>query len=359
MKRNYGIDFLRIIAMIMVTVLHILGQGGVLSNAEPCSLKYWIVWFMEISCYCAVNCYALISGYGMSQASYKFSRILKLWLHTVFYTGLGVIVFLFFMPEAVGKRTIVYAIFPITNAQYWYISAYFGVLILAPLLNTVINHTEKRVFGATLAAAFAAFCMLPVVFQKNPYQLNEGYSLIWLCILYLAGGYMRKYDVVNKIKTSHAWITVLAMLAITFLTKFVLEQFFEGIPFLYSRRNAFISYDSPTMVLIAVGLLVICSKVHFTESSIKVIRLISPAALGVYLSHSSPLIWQNLMKGFAAFFVKHNCFNMVCLIICAILLIFTAGIVLDLIRIKLFALLKIDKLCSRLDAKLTRTQSKV
>ena len=96
---------------------------------------------------------------------------------------------------------------------------------------------------------------------------------------------------------------------------------------------------------------------NFKERAIKVIRLISPAALGVYLSHSSPLIWRHLMRGFTESFAKHSFFHMVCLIICAVLLIFTAGIVLDLLRIKLFALLKIDKLCARLDAKLTKTQS--
>lgn len=71
--RNYGIDALRIVSMLMVVTLHVLGHGGVLKIAE--SEKYWIVWFLEISAYCAVNCYALISGYVGVYSKYKFSNL--------------------------------------------------------------------------------------------------------------------------------------------------------------------------------------------------------------------------------------------------------------------------------------------
>ena len=359
MKRNYGIDFLRIISMFMVAVLHVLAQGGILRNAEPQTLKYWVAWLLEIASYCAVNCFALISGYVMYRTEHKVSRLLKLWLQTVFYTGLSLVFFCFFMPDVVGKRTILNAIFPITSTQYWYISAYFGMLILVPLFNMVIHHAEKKVFGTALLTAFAAFCILPVVFQSNPYRLDSGYSLIWLSLLYLAGGYIHKYDVISKIKTSYAWYTALAMLAISFLTKFVIEQFLHGVSFLQAYNNAFISFTSPTIVLIAVGLLIICCKLNFKPRSGRAIGFLSSAALGVYLSHVNPLVWTHLIRDFAVSFLDYNCFSMVCLIILSAFLIFAAGIVIDLVRIKLFDLLGIHKLCTFLDTKSAKIQDKV
>ena len=359
MKRNYGIDFLRILSMFMVAVLHVLAQGGILANADPLSLKYWTAWLLETASYCAVNCFALISGYVMSRSEHKISRILKLWLQTVFYTGLAVIIFSVFMPDVISKRTILNAILPITSSQYWYISAYFGMLILVPLLNTVINHTDKKVFGTALLSAFVLFCIFPVILRSSPYTLSGGYSMIWLSLLYLLGGYMRKYDITDKIKTSYAWLTALAMLAISFLTKFVIEQFLQGIPFIASYKNAFISFISPTIVLIAVSLLIICSKLNFKSGSQKVVHFISPAVLGVYLSHVNPLVWKHIIKDFAINFLNYNCFSMVCLIILSALLIFTVGIIIDLVRIKLFDLLKINKLCSFLEARLTKTRSKI
>ena len=351
MKRNYGIDALRLVSMFMVTMLHVLAQGGILYATEPGSLSYWVVWATEIACYCAVNCFALISGYTMSQTQYKVSRLFKVWFHTVFYTVLGVVFFLFFKPEVVGKKDLVYALFPVSGGLYWYVSAYFGLLILTPLLNTILKHTEKRVLGMTLLAAFVVFCVLPVPFQSNPYKLDKGYSLIWLCLLYLGGGYLRKYDLLRKIKTSHAWFTVLGAYGLTILSKFVIEQIFGVASFFYDYRNALILFTSPTTVLIAVGLLVLFSKIKFGRMGVGVVRVLSPAALGVYLSHTHPLVWEHLLKGSTMGLAQRGCLLMVYMLLSVAFLIFLGGLVLDLLRIKLFQLLRIDKLCTRWDTK--------
>ena len=56
--RNYGIDSLRIISMIMITMLHIIGHGGILDSEKAFSAKYEIIWFIELLAYCSVNNYA-------------------------------------------------------------------------------------------------------------------------------------------------------------------------------------------------------------------------------------------------------------------------------------------------------------
>lgn len=63
-ERNYGIELLRLCLMFMVCLLHVLGQGGILEASkisEEGGSK--IFWLIEISCYCAVDGFALISGY--------------------------------------------------------------------------------------------------------------------------------------------------------------------------------------------------------------------------------------------------------------------------------------------------------
>ena len=75
-ERKYGIDLLRMIAMFMVVILHVLGQGGILNTVSSLSLNYEIAWFLEISAYCAVNCYALISGYVGINSKFKFTNII-------------------------------------------------------------------------------------------------------------------------------------------------------------------------------------------------------------------------------------------------------------------------------------------
>lgn len=40
-NRNYGIDLLRLVSMMMVTLLHVPGQGGILNSAA--ALAIWFV----------------------------------------------------------------------------------------------------------------------------------------------------------------------------------------------------------------------------------------------------------------------------------------------------------------------------
>ena len=75
-ERNYGIDVLRMVSMFMVVVLHVLGRGGVLQATKDLSLNYWVSWSLEIAALCAVNCYAIISGYVGYGRKTKYSNLI-------------------------------------------------------------------------------------------------------------------------------------------------------------------------------------------------------------------------------------------------------------------------------------------
>jgi surface polysaccharide O-acyltransferase-like enzyme len=62
-ERNYGIDLLRLISMLYVLVLHALGRGGLLDHTQRLSVQYQFGWFMQLWALCAVDIFALISGY--------------------------------------------------------------------------------------------------------------------------------------------------------------------------------------------------------------------------------------------------------------------------------------------------------
>lgn len=48
--RNYGIDFLRMISMIMIVMLHTLGHGGILRSVSFLSVHYQIAWLLGSDC---------------------------------------------------------------------------------------------------------------------------------------------------------------------------------------------------------------------------------------------------------------------------------------------------------------------
>ena len=82
-NRNYGIDLLRIFSMFLIVILHSLGHGGVLSSTVINSSQYKFSWLLEIISYCAVDIFALISGYVSYTGNEKktnYSNYFNLWL---------------------------------------------------------------------------------------------------------------------------------------------------------------------------------------------------------------------------------------------------------------------------------------
>ena len=79
-ERSAGLDLLRSLCMLMVVILHLLGRGGVMAAAVPFSGNYWLTWFWETAAYCAVDCYALLTGYLAVRSRLRPASLIQLWL---------------------------------------------------------------------------------------------------------------------------------------------------------------------------------------------------------------------------------------------------------------------------------------
>lgn len=143
--RHYGLDLLRIISMFMIVITHVLGKDGLRSSVEGHADSYFIVtWIIQVLVYGAVNCYALISGYVGINSRYRYSKLLSIWTQVFFYTFTITALFAITGHEVtlLNWRD---AFFPIVSGQYWYITAYFGLLVFMPVINNGLNAlTDKQ-----------------------------------------------------------------------------------------------------------------------------------------------------------------------------------------------------------------------
>ena len=80
-ERNYGLDLLRVVLMYMVCMLHTLLQGGVLPACTAGTILHKVFWFLEVLCFCAVDAFALISGYTATDKMRKFEKLTEMWFH--------------------------------------------------------------------------------------------------------------------------------------------------------------------------------------------------------------------------------------------------------------------------------------
>lgn len=358
-QRDYNVDLFRILATMLVIILHVLGQGGVLKATTPNSAMYWVAWFLEIMAYCAVNCFALISGYIMANKTPKLKNIVGLWFQVLFYSLVISGLCFLFAPETRSLKNLVVAFLPVLGRQWWYVSAYFALFFVIPVLNAAIHNISEKTFKKVLLVILIGICVVDCTVPKDPFVIASGYSPIWLMILYLFGAYIRKYDLKQKITASQSALAFWAVIILTFLSKFCIRFATKMLFGQVKLDNTFISFVSITIVLASVFLFLFCLNVKIRDSSKKVIGFFSPTTLSVYLIHVHPVVFVYIIKDAFVSFASKPLALMPLYILAATLVIFLLCSAIDLVRIQFFKLIKMDRLCEIIGSKITRIYQKV
>ncbi len=180
-KRVYdaGIDFLRIFAMFVIVVAHVLGKGGIRDYVSGTVDAHFLqTWMIQASAYVAVNCYALISGYVGFRAHFKYSKLINLWLHVAFYTISITLLFLL-LNKPIEAQDWIGAFFPVITGQYWYLTAYFGLMLTMPFFNIALPRMELSDLGKMIVTGFVVFTLLPVLLDTSvsEFSLSKGFSM--------------------------------------------------------------------------------------------------------------------------------------------------------------------------------------
>ena len=352
-KINSGINLFKIFSMFMIVLLHVIGKGGVVYNVV--GARFFSSYFLQNMNFCAVNCYALTTGYLMYGKKLRISRIAELWFEVLFYSVVISAVMIPLHTELFSAKNIVFSFFPIVSGKYWYMTSYFFMYLFIPALNCFAEKSEKHIYKIVITCIFV-LSTLSYIIREDSFKINNGYSALWLSIMYLLGAYMKKYDIGKKIRKYTALLLYIISAACSFFFSFYFK--FPMKNFLNVNVN-YLQYTSPFVILCAVFLFIFFSKLNFKTKSEKFINFITPAALGVYLIHTNPFIFDYIISGIADFLNKENPAFIILGIIGISLAIFIICIVIDLLRIQLFRLIKINALCKRLDSVLKTKKKEI
>lgn len=292
-SRNFGIDFLRILAMFYVVVLHTLGRGGILGTAEIGTHQYMVSWFLEIWAYCAVDIFALVSGYvgyHEEERPVKFRNYISLWMQVVFYGIVVTLIFNLFHPELVTKLDLIEMMFPVTNGLYWYFTAYTGLFFCMPLLNTAMTKCSKNLAVYTFIILFLMFSVYDTFVGR--FVLNGGYSFVWLVILYLFGSILKKCEIGKKIRSFEAIAGIFFLAFLTWLWKIY------GVEWSFMKINitpdTFVSYTSPTVLGSAILYIIGFSKIQFKYLK-KIITFAAPSTFAAYILNDQRFVKEHMM----------------------------------------------------------------
>ena len=340
--RNYGIDILRFVSMAFVIILHTLGHGGVLKSILVNTNRYKIFWFIEIFAYCAVDIFALISGYiQYSKKEIKISNIINLWLEVIFYSLIISIFLKYILHIPLSKYDILKSFFPLSNKLYWYFTAYVGLFIFIPFINTALRNMTNDSSKRLLTFIIIVFSLYNVI--TNSFELNRGYSFIWLIILYIVGGIIKKCNILNNYSSKRIIIYILLLNTITWLWK--IYGFDVNFWNFDLNPNTFITYISPTIVLISILYIELFSRIRIKNSKLqRIIFKLAPCAFAIYLINDNIYIRQYFIKNNFIYLTEANIFRVFLVLIGTGIIFIILAIIVDSIRISLFKLLRINKI---------------
>lgn len=359
-ERNYGIDILKILSMLYILILHINYRGGLLGHVPVGSKSYGIVLILQIICFCAVNIYAIITGYlsysKYDKEDYKvydFKRLIYLWLEVVFYSILTTIILFFLGKIEVTKRLILTICLPVSSKYVWYFTAYFLLFFLMPIINLFVKNSSKKTLISVLIPIIIFFSFYQSF--MNEYMsdftfINRGYSVWWLMILFYIGAVIKKLDLGKNIKTKK----LIILLFIIYIVAYVWNFFIPILALKHENLGYFskflYEYISPTNLFAAIIYVLLFTRIKIKSKVLKkYLPILSIATFGVYVMHLHPYIYHTMLKDAFTFILDYNIFLEPFIVILIALGFLTIMLIIDIIRSKLFKFIRIDKLCLWLD----------
>lgn len=343
-ERNDGIDFLRLVSMYMIVALHVLGVGGVIDSTSLDSVQYHIMYSIQISVYCCVNCFGLISGYVMVDKRVNYKKILKMWVQVLTYNVVITAVLYLIGGRDMTMWDILKSFFPIITNSYWYFSAYLGLVVVMPLLNIVISYLNKRQLEIVVLLTVIITSFMPTFLRVDIFNVSSGYSSIWLIVLFFLGAYIKRYK--EGLKSKKVILVYVAGIIVIYIYKVIMDAatlFFWG----ESRFGGILlSYNSPIELIMSIALVIAFKNIKLGACVTKLVRCWSPLAFGVYLVHTHPIFFQTYFKKSFGWIVHNNIFVMLLNYFCVITLIFCVCLGIEFVRCR--CMLIIEKAVKKL-----------
>lgn len=265
-ERNSSFELLRLLCIYGIIVMHIWGS---IDSAMTPGNTVWHVLANSVG-NVGVTCFILISGYFGIRFDLK--KLIRLDLMVIFFTVAGTLAVGDF-----GAKALIKACIPVISRQYWFITCYFALCILAPFLNRIPERLSREAFRNLLLVFLLLFSVIPT-FTTYDIMQDAGKGLAHFIMIYLTGRYLALYHGNAAYRSGRLVSGFLLSTAIIFLSDGALTFWHDGV--IYST----FARDCSLFIIASAVLLVLCfSQMRFTN---RVINRAAGDVLAVYVLDS-------------------------------------------------------------------------
>ncbi len=341
-KRNANMELLRIISMLMVTVLHALGKSDLLvSFSGSVGVNGTAAWIFEALSIGAVNIFMLISGYFLVNSEFKIQKLIDIICQVLFYSVGSFLVFLIFglvKPADITIYNLLNFFLPIHMEVYWFITAYVVLYILSPILSKGIKAVSQKTLGIVIICLLIYECGFKSILPFRLTSDTKGYTFLWYVVMFLVGAYFRLYGVPLIDGCLKGWILYGGGAVCVFAETLMISKIYGATGKLATIINLSTEYNNIFVALLAIGIFSAFVYMEpMNEKAGKIIRIVSPLALGVYLFQENLMLRFEWQKWFGLpDSIDDNPALFILRLLGAVLSMFVIGILVDAVRKLLF-----------------------
>lgn len=272
-ERQQNFELLRIIAMFMIVVSHVITHYIMEADMEVSGVNNFLLTLLRAIIYVCVNVYIIITGYfSINSKQLKIKKIINVAMLPGFISAILLIVLMVFGAIDFNIWRILGKLFATFRGEYWFISNYFALYLFIPFLNKVIHRISKKEFQHFLFLLTMVGVVWPFfVVNEEIISFNSGFSLIFFFYLYFVGAYLRLYGAFFKDLTRNQYLMgYLTLALVTGVLQFILPDV------------DFLSYNGPFEFTMSYFIFMYIRNVKVR--SVK-INTIAAYTLSVYLVH--------------------------------------------------------------------------
>lgn len=313
-ERNSGIELLKIIAIILIVVSHIVQslseQPQLINIVYPANvfielsksttnIQLVILQIMRYFGNLGNAIFFISSAWFLCDSrTIKFKKIISMIINVWIIS----ILFLFIF-QIIGidmdKSLMVQSFFPTLFANNWYITLYILLYAVHPLLNIVIEQLDQR---SLLSLCLISFLLYFGICFLRPGALFQSkiitYSVLYFCIGYVKK-YASKYFLNIKLNKKILIISSMMNVGLILLTDvfgLIAGRYVSILGVQVLRWN---SISNPFLIIISISLFNIFKNMQFTN---KCINYISSQSLFIYIIHEN-LLFRTYMRPLVFIFI--------------------------------------------------------
>lgn len=274
--RNVSLDLLRILAMMMVLVLHANLSGGFLRVEEQGLFKFFICLYEHFAII-AVNLFVIISAWFLRTKEASIFKVISLICTIVFWTVLTSFLAVL-LGESLSQKDVMNAI-PVLGRNYDFCSGYIVMYLCSPYLNKMLNNITNRQLSLLAIGAFLLFSVLTPIESSHYLSVGGGYSFMWFIMLYIFTAWIKTYErIFSPIKLLMIYLICCIVGAVA--------DYYKTPPVLGG-----LGYNHPIVVISAFCMFLFFYQIRISNRfAVKTILFFAPLSFGVFLIHANPVL---------------------------------------------------------------------